>query len=336
MVGEKINVIYASDDRFSEILGVSLLSLLENNFEKQISVFIMDSGITNKNKSAIEKMVLQYSSAELTWLTAKNVCDVIEMTVTTDRGSLSQYARLFLDELLPEDMQRVLYLDCDIIINQPIDDLWNIDLQENTIAALDDAFSKYYRDNINLQPDDIMFNSGVMLVDMEKWRGRKVEDRLLAFMTSKNGKVQQGDQGVLNAVLSRETFCFAPRFNAVTIYFDFNYREIIKYRKPARFYFETEIEEAMQQPVLIHFTTSFLSRRPWVKGCQHKYVSQWLYYKSKSPWAETPLWDYHAPRLTMAMHLFFKITPRRIAISVAGFLQAYGRPLMKKFRAEKR
>lgn len=105
-------------------------------------------------------------------------------------------------------------------------------MQGKTIAALKDAFSKWYRMNIDLGPNDIMFNSGVMLIDLKRWKELKVEESLLQFIWRKQGKIQQGDQGALNAVLSHDTYCFDSRFNSVTIYYDFSYKELLTYRKP--------------------------------------------------------------------------------------------------------
>jgi len=92
------------------------------------------------------------------------------MNVAVDRGSLSQYASLFVSSDLSTDLKRVLYLDCDIIINQSIKELWDFDLQGKTIGTLMDAFSKYYRANIDLHENDVIFNSGVMLIALQKWR----------------------------------------------------------------------------------------------------------------------------------------------------------------------
>lgn len=74
--------------------------------------------------------------------------------------------------------------------------------------------------NIDLKPNDIMFNSGVMLIDLKKWKEKKVETRLLKFISKKHGHIQQGDQGALNHVLSHDIYCFEPRFNSVTIFYD--------------------------------------------------------------------------------------------------------------------
>ncbi|MCD8380911.1 MAG: glycosyltransferase family 8 protein [Lachnospiraceae bacterium] len=329
-----IHVVYASDDKFSEILGVSLTSLYENNKDmEQIHVYVLDGKISETNKKKLNSVSGAYGRIDIQWILAKDISEELNMNVAADRGSLSQYARLFVSSVLPSDLERVLYLDCDIIINQPLDEIWDLDMHGKTIAALKDAFSKWYRYNIDLRPTDIMFNSGVMLIDLKRWKEQKVEERLLKFIASKNGKIQQGDQGALNAVLSHDTFCFEPRFNSVTIYYDFSYKEMMVYRKPPEFYTEAQIKEATESPVIIHFTTSFLSRRPWIEGCQHRYVGEWMKYKNMSPWKDEALWEYK--RTIGVKGIGAKLVgklPRKLMISVTGIAQAYGRPMVNRIK----
>lgn len=327
------HIVYASDDRFAEILGVSLVSLYENSKDMDnIIVYVLDSGITEDNKQKLLSVCKFYKQSDVIFIPGKNISEKLSMDVAVDRGSLSQYARLFVSSDLPIDLNRVLYLDCDIIINKSIRELWNLDLHGKTIGALMDAFSKYYRGNINLESDDIMFNSGVMLIDLEKWREQSVEDRLLKFIASKSGKIQQGDQGALNHVLSHNTYCFEPRFNAVTIFFDFTYKEMLIYRRPPKFYTEEQVNEAIADPLVIHFTTSFLSKRAWMKGCEHRYVGNWLKYKKMSPWKDEPLWDDNRPKWKQTGVKVFMRMPRGIAVRIAGLMQVYGRPFVNKIR----
>mgnify|MGYP005753225941 CR=1 FL=1 len=236
------HIVYASDDKFAEILGVSLVSLYENSRDMDnIVVYVLDSGISKKNVDRLLSVLSKYGRVDIQFIPARNISKKLEMKVSTDRGSLSQYARLFVSSDLLERLGRIHYLDCDIIIKQSIRGLWNIDLQGKTIGALMDAFSKYYRANIDLEENDIIFNSGVMLLDLDKWRKDKVEDKLLEFISGKNGWIQQGDPGALNAVLSNDTYYFEPRFNSVTIFYDFTYKEMIIYRRPPRFYSEEQV-----------------------------------------------------------------------------------------------
>lgn len=327
------HIVYASDERFAEILGISLVSLYENSKDmNDIIIYILDSGITVKSKEKIEAVSKTYERSLPVWIIAKNISEELSIDVAFDRGSLSQYARLFISSVLPEHLTRVLYLDCDIIINKSIVELWNLDLHGKTIGALKDAFSKYYRVNIDLQPQDIMFNSGVMLVDLERWKKNKIERKLLYFISEKNGKIQQGDQGALNSILSHETYCFEPCFNSVTIFYDFTYEEMLVYRKPENFYTKEQVKEAVEEPRIIHFTTSFLSQRPWVEGCKHMYCDEWMKYKKLSPWKDKKLWKDTRPLWGKVGNKVFNWLSRRIALSIAGFMQAYGRPIRNRVR----
>lgn len=325
------HIVYASDDRFAEILGVSLVSLYENNKDfSDIVVYILDSGISEDNKSKLLSLTEKYKRSGMIFIPAKNISEELSVDVNLDRGSLSQYARLFVSSVLPSELDRVLYLDCDIIINKSIAELWNLDLEGNTIGALNDAFSKYYRKNIDLKENDIMFNSGVMLIDLGKWRNNSIEQKLMSFIKKKNGRIQQGDQGALNAVLSRETYCFEPRFNSVTIFYDFSYDEILVYRKPVNLYSREQIRKAVEDPVIIHYTTSFMSERPWIEGSNHKYLDKWMEYKKISPWNETSHWK--SPNKEKDIKSVYvsmmKFIPRKINIYISGLLQVYGRPFV--------
>lgn len=327
------HIVYASDDKFAEVMGISIVSLLENNKDMDdIIIYILDSGIKKENKEKIENIFCKYKRSKPIWILAKNISKELGMNVNVDRGSLSQYARLFVSSVLPNNLERVLYLDCDTIINGSIKELWNLNIEGKTIAAMLDAFSKKYRSNIDLNPNDIMFNSGVMLIDLNRWKSKDIESQLLQFIIERNGKIQQGDQGVLNAVLSKDVYCFRPIFNSISIFYDFNYKEMLNYRKPPFFYDEKDIIDAVNNPIIIHFTTSFASKRPWINGCQHKYLNKWISFKELSPWKYSPLMEDSRDKWENLILYIFNIFPRKISIFILGIVQAYLRPIFTRIK----
>lgn len=90
--------------------------------------------------------------------------------------------------------------------------------------------------------------------------GAKIKlKKVLNFIKEKNGNVQQGDQGVLNAVLSKQTLPISPSYNFATVFTDLSYDQMVKYRKPVNFYSEDEIIEAQQDLHIIHYTSHFLA-----------------------------------------------------------------------------
>ena len=328
---QPVNIVYAADDNYAEMLGISLLSLFAESIDVQkFNVYIMERDISAENKRRIEDVCVAYERELPIWIKAKDICHELNMKVAVDRGSLSQYARLFVSSMLPDELSRVLYLDCDTIFQKSVKEFWSLDIKGKTVAALLDAFSKYYRRNVGLQSKDIMFNSGVMLIDLKQWRAKKIEEKILDFIIAKKGKVQQGDQGVLNAILHNDVYCFAPRFNAVTIFFDFSYDDMCIYRNPPVFYAEDQVREAVEDPVIIHFTTSFMSIRPWVEGCRHRYLEKWLEYRNMSPWGNTPLRQDDRQRWKRWCSLIYQRVPGVISTRAAGFFQVYVRPLKNR------
>ncbi|WP_363668011.1 glycosyltransferase family 8 protein [uncultured Succinivibrio sp.] len=327
-----MNIVYSSNNKFAEILGVSLVSLYENNTNyKKIDVYVIDENISEENKDKLQSISSNYNRSPIKWLHCPNLNNLLNLNIATDRGSLSQFSRLMMGSLLPNEVDRVLSLDCDIVINKSLHDLWSTDLKGNTVAALSDCFSKYYRENIGLTAEAIMFNPGVFLVDLNKWRADNVENKLLSYLKEKKGIVQQSDLGVLNHVLSADCFVIDPKYNAVTIFFDFNYQEMLTYRRPpSQYYSEEIIREATNHPYIIHYTSSFLSKRPWMKGCNHRYVYKWLFYKDLTPWVDTPLWSDNRNKLKLFCYFLAKLLPRKALIFVASIFQVYLRPLKNR------
>lgn len=329
-----MHIVYASDDNFAEIMGISIVSLFENNKDiDEIVIYILDSGIKDENKKRIESVFQKYNRLFPKWIAATNINDVLGMEVKQDRGSLSQFARLFISSTLPHDLKRVLYLDCDIIIDKSLHELWNMNMHGNVVAALMDAFAPWYRKNLGLQDKDIIFNSGVMLIDLKRWKEEDIESKILKLIKKYDGMIPQGDQGALNAILSHKTEVIEPRFNSVTIFHDFTYEDMLIYRKPPMFYSKEEIQEAITNPVIIHFTTSFLSKRAWLQGSEHPYTKRWLEYKSISPWKDEPLREYtNSKKLKDIYVKIYKMLPLSLSVRISGLLQAYGRPVIEKIK----
>ena len=118
----------------------------------------------------------------------------------------------------------------------------------------------------------------------------------------------------------------------MTIFYDFTYREMLLYRRPLLFYTEDQVMEAVENPAIIHFTTSFLSKRAWIKGCMHRYVGEWLKYKKMSPWATEVLWEDNRPQWRQIGAEIIRKLPRGLGIRLAGFMQVYGRPVINKMK----
>lgn len=82
----------------------------------------------------------------------------------------------------------------------------------------------------------------------------------------------------------------------MTIFYDFSYEELLIYRKPVEpYYSEQEIRKSTDDPTVIQFTKSFLSKKLWVKDCMHRYCFRWRKYKVMSSLENVPLEEDNRP-----------------------------------------
>jgi lipopolysaccharide biosynthesis glycosyltransferase len=149
------------------------------------------------------------------------------------------YLRLFAPDIL-EGYRRILYLDCDIRIDGSIAPLLGLDMKGSTIAAVD-GFGTYCitpikskvietardRRAMGLDPADAYFNSGVLLIDSDKWRRDRVTDAAIACIV-RLGAALRDDQDVLNVIFRKAWLPLSLRWNFPSDLFETDIEATIK------------------------------------------------------------------------------------------------------------
>ena len=325
-----MNVLYASDDKFAGILAVSLVSLFENNKrEEALRVYILDDAISQENRERLNEIFSTYGREGI-FLQMNDIA--IPDAFISARWPKVAFVRLFIADVLDSSVHRLLYLDCDTIIQAPLRELWKTNLDGNIIAGVRDCLSFRYLENLGMDRKSPYINSGVLLIDLDRYREHHVKEKVRRFIKTYAGVIRYPDQDVINAVFEGKIYTLPPRYNTLTLFYDFSYSAMCKYRKPEAYYTRQQIEQAVASPVIIHFTTSFLSLRPWVENSRHRYKEQFLYYRSLSPWKDMPLWKDNANGLKKACVKVYKCVPWKWAVAFSGFWHATVVPVLKKRR----
>lgn len=317
-----MNILYTSDNNYARILAVSIYSLLETNGQHEVNVYILASYISKGKKKQITSLFTN-PKHHVTWFDVK---PEVEYAVTADRGSVAQFSRLFFDRYLPQEVQRILYLDCDTLIMDNLAELYQMDFENYVALMAKDPFSKIYRRALNLPQYAEMYNSGIMLLNRKKYHQKNYFQRCLDVIAEQGKKIIQGDQGVLDIVLQNDVKPLDPRFNVISSYFEFSYDELRHYRHMTKFYSKQELEQAIQAPVIVHFTSDFLDNRPWLGCLDHPYARTWLTLEEKI-FGKNELWE-----SSSKLRKVFYFLPRQLAIRVFGLLQGYIRPWLYQLK----
>lgn len=279
----KLVVVYSSDDNYAQHTGVSIISLLENNKHfKEICIYVIDNEISKINKEKLIEIINKYKR-KITFVNFNKYKEELHLNMQWDIA-ISAYARLFISSIVPKNIDKILYFDCDIVVVNKIDELWNTDIEDYYIAGVEDTVSSTTKLMVGLSKKDKYINSGMLLINLKKWRRDNIEDKFIKFIDSKNGRVTHHDQGVINGVLYEKSKILKPSFNLMTVYYTMKREDIISYYGiEGDFYSQEEIKKSLKEPVSIHFTPGF-TKRPWVKRCKHPEKQVYLDYLYRTPW----------------------------------------------------
>lgn len=200
-MSEKINIVFACDSNYAQHATVAMMSILKNTANPaRIVFYLLDDQIDETVKKKMQTSI-ELAKAEI------HFCEV-ETGRFNDffvSGQLSKaaYFRLEMGHLLPEAVEKVIYLDCDLLVFDDIVKMWDTDMHGHPLAAVMDlgimASDKDWRgkqQQLGFHKEDIYFNSGVLMVDLKAWRehdyGRKAE-----HLAEKNA-YRHHDQDALN------------------------------------------------------------------------------------------------------------------------------------------
>ncbi len=281
-----MNVVYASNDGYARHLAVSMVSLFQRNQAMdEITVYVLSIGIAKDNEDRLTALAKAYSR-ELYMVELGDIRSRFSHNMDTRGFDISAMGRLFVGQLLPETINRVLYLDCDTVVAQPLEKLWNMDLKGKLLGAvMEPTIYDTVKTEIGLGEQEPYFNSGVLLIDLKQWRKAKAQKRLLDFYERKNGRLFACDQDTINGALKGEFCPLPPRYNFFTNYRYFSYRELVKHAKTYGVVTEEMFLVAKRHPAIIHYMGD---ERPWIAGNRNHYRRAYEKYLAMTPWAGSP------------------------------------------------
>jgi lipopolysaccharide biosynthesis glycosyltransferase len=274
-----INILCATDNNFAPYCGVMLTSVFENNKEHVCRVYILvDQSLKKKNSTRLIKLGEKYGQTISFINVDMSSFDNYPLLHDGDHISIAAYYRLFVGELLPKSVNRVLYLDGDIIVTGDLSKLWEIDMTEKAVAAVSESgvcVGKRPR-SLHYPEKEGYFNSGVLLINLDYWRAIGVGRQCIDFIEKHHDILVFHDQDVLNAVLWDKKRFIHMTYNFLV----YNLMDGIFNRMSIDI--QKEILDTSKNPCIIHYASAY---KPWsVVYYNMPYLKEWKFYKKLSPW----------------------------------------------------
>lgn len=317
-----MDIMYSTSDSYAFLTGISILSLFDNNKDAdEINIYIMDNKITEENKNKLRSIAEKYHR-NIFFVPMPDMHELTGHNIQTGRWNISTFGRLYMAGSLPEKVHKVLNIDCDTIIVDSIEPLWNTSLEGKVFGGMCECMNDRYRRNIGLNSGDYYMNGGLVFMNLDETRKGNYEQKFTDYIRKYGNSLAYLDQDVLNHVVPQNKKLKLPiRYNVLSIYYYATYEQVLKIRRSKDFYGKEEFDQAVKKPAIVHFTTCFLDGlRPWIKGNQHPYKEKFFYYKNLSPWKDVPLQEDTRSSTSKLRSGLIKKAPRKPLFSIASLL----------------
>lgn len=262
-----INILVTFDQKYIMPFQVMLKSLKNTNPREAFHIWLLHSTIPDKELQELSEyckaLGVDFTSVQVDRL-------FFEKAPVMKQYPQEMYYRLLAPLLLPEAVGRVLYIDPDILVLNSVRPLWETDLNENTFAAAShrgifDVMNDVNR--VRLGTDHDYFNSGVMLMDLEKAHQLVKPDEIFACVREHSAELLLPDQDVFNFLYGSNTLQIPDEI------WNYDARYFSGYQ--LRSGGEYNMDWVMQSTVFLHFCGK---QKPWKTYYSGRFSSLYKHY----------------------------------------------------------
>ncbi|WDR07125.1 glycosyltransferase family 8 protein [Devosia rhodophyticola] len=222
---QPMHIALTFDDNFWAPAYAVMRSVCVHTKRKADLVFhLCHRTMSDAHKADLAKIAIEFG-AKLVWYDLDQ-SDQFNQTVdripAKKRFGKIVYARLLLDRLIDPSIERVVYLDCDVLVRAPIEQLYDVDLGDCAIGAVRDTMGGFITGGRDLAHNgeifdiaDPYFNSGVIVIDIAKWREADIGSRIDGLLADGTMDKLYFDQDILNLIFVNKWQQLPARWNTI-------------------------------------------------------------------------------------------------------------------------
>jgi lipopolysaccharide biosynthesis glycosyltransferase len=242
-----MDIAIAFDQTFLTPFYVLITSILYNNSESEINFHVIATDVPQDEKDQISAYIKKHKCC----ITYYDV-DPEQLSITkfpqTTVYPISTYYRLLFPYLVNSSIQKLLYLDTDIVVIKDLKELFQTDLGAFPVGAVAEPFAPP-RPDLGIYKQGSYINSGVLLINLPQWLRNNITERTKDFIIEHQDKLIWLDQDALNAVLKNNYYSLNHKYNLTS--------EFVSRSMPLQ-----ELKQFVKNKVIIHFTSGYV-KKPW-------------------------------------------------------------------------
>jgi len=259
------HVVFTIDKNYLEHWVVALYSLLKNNPQYLIYVHLIYDEIADEKLFTCKQFFKDtFDCTVEVYSLNSQFMDDFKLSHHVNKAT---YFRLCMAEVLPKEIDEVLFLDSDLIVHGSLEGLFENILHDGVwLRAVSHRFTpkqKEHLESFGLSKESDYFNAGVMQVHLKEWRDHQLSAQFLECAHTKKESILWWDQDVLNACCANRWETLPSKYNLIW--------EIMEAKES-----DSDSEEANKNPIIIHYTRSV---KPWHSHSWHPYKELYWSYR---------------------------------------------------------
>lgn len=265
-----MNIFVTLDRNYLPPLRVMLTSLFMNNPGEEIALWLAGDGLTQEDHNDIERLCAHFKHS---FHVVKVPDDAFADAPVIRYYSRAMYYRLLAGQLLPDTLKRVLYLDPDILIINSLRPLYDLDIEHALFAAathegLTGVSSQVAKLRLSTPDGEAYFNSGVLLMNLEKMRKEVDPQRVFQYADQKRSALILPDQDILNGM-------FWDRIKLIDeSVWNYDARKYKSYMIASQS--EKDVDWVMEHTAILHFCGK---SKPWKQNYRGKFSALYKHYR---------------------------------------------------------
>ncbi|MEI2653948.1 MAG: glycosyltransferase family 8 protein [Microthrixaceae bacterium] len=278
----KLDLLIASDANYLPHAVTALTSVCEHNRHHGIVIHYLHPGLADAEAARVRSHFERYGAevrfVEVDTARLGRYRTVFHFTTAT-------YFRILCGDLLPRDVERVLYLDCDVVVRADVADICSADLGGGIVGAVRDAHlgDAPWKQKLNALTGANMqdyFNTGVLVIDVARYRDAGIGPAVLALLDRCHGDFFFADQDAFNVVLADRWHALPARWNVQSYWYAIDICIRSASYPPD---WRLEYVNAIKNPAIVHYTTP---SKPWQFMNAHPMKAEYWKYRRLTPYAE--------------------------------------------------
>jgi len=265
-----VHIFLASNEKYTRFLKATIASIVRHTTQiERLSFHILSRELQESTKERINSLApgqIDFSEVDMKRFEAfpqMKMCP--HLTVET-------YFRYLIPIRWP-DLDRALYLDCDVIVKDDICKLWDLELGDCFVGACEEGWDYIITWKKELGIKGFYFNAGVMIWDLKKFREHGIVEKLFSKTLELGDRAKFADQDVLNLVFDGHAKLLPARYNVQLSTCEKS--EAGDQIRTEFLYKIGDIQHAVQSPGIIHYNSP---PKPIHSNCKHPFKHEWFKY----------------------------------------------------------